>query len=316
MPLARFVAFHEISELDAASVSPTYAVMMAHSHKGVVLVLSRFRRVWELPGGAIDPGESPRQAAIRELVEESGCVARETRWIGIVEVNDGQPRFGALLYCEVDQVPEDFSNAETVAIDYWRTAGPPAPLGEPDEAVLRKFAPIFDAEARGTMRPMQVTLNALATFPAELEKHYAAFPPGYVNWSPPSWDGVPSEAFTAIEQICHVRDIEIEGYQVRFRRTLDQDMPELPSIDSEALAKQRDYARSDTRQVFAEIHEARAQTLALLRGLDAAQLQRPAVFEGYGRVTMRGLVHYLCSHDQQHLSGLQWLLGKIDAARA
>jgi hypothetical protein len=27
-------------------------------------------------------------------------------------------------------------------------------------------------------------------------------------------------------------------------------------------------------------------------------------------------VHYLCSHDQQHLAGLQWLLGKIEAARA
>jgi hypothetical protein len=27
-------------------------------------------------------------------------------------------------------------------------------------------------------------------------------------------------------------------------------------------------------------------------------------------------VHYLCSHDQQHLAGLQWLLGKIDASRA
>ncbi|ONO51272.1 damage-inducible protein DinB, partial [Burkholderia cenocepacia] len=26
------------------------------------------------------------------------------------------------------------------------------------------------------------------------------------------------------------------------------------------------------------------------------------------------LVHYLCSHDQQHLAGMQWLLGKIDAA--
>jgi hypothetical protein len=33
-------------------------------------------------------------------------------------------------------------------------------------------------------------------------------------------------------------------------------------------------------------------------------------------VTLRALVHYLCSHDQQHLAGLQWLLGKLDAARA
>ena len=103
--------------------------MMAHSREGIVLVQSRFRNVWELPGGAIDPGESARQAAIRELVEESGCVARDTRWLGVVEVNDGQPHFGALLYCEVDQVPEEFSNAETVAIDYWRDVARPPRWG-------------------------------------------------------------------------------------------------------------------------------------------------------------------------------------------
>jgi hypothetical protein len=159
-----------------------------------------------------------------------------------------------------------------------------------------------------------ITLAALEVFPRELEKHYAAFPAQFVHWAPPSWDGVPSEPFTAIEQICHVRDIEIEGYQVRFKRTLEEQAPLLPSIDSETVAKQRDYGHADASQVFAEIRAARAQTMSLLRGLDDTQLQRPAVFEGYGPVTLRGLVHYLCSHDQQHLSGLQWLLGKIDAA--
>jgi hypothetical protein len=166
------------------------------------------------------------------------------------------------------------------------------------------------------MLPMQSTFDALAAFPAQLETHYAAFPRDYVNWTPSSWEGVPSEAFTAIEQVCHVRDIEVEGYQLRFQRTLDESMPTLPSIDSEALARQRDYAHADATRTFAEFREARTRTLALLRGLDPLQLQRPAQFEGYGRVTLRGLVHYLCSHDQQHLSGLQWLLGKIDAARA
>jgi len=162
---------------------------------------------------------------------------------------------------------------------------------------------------------MQTTLTALAAFPAELEKHYAAFPAEFVHWAPPSWEGVPSEAFTAIEQVCHVRDIEIEGYQVRFRRTLDEDSPELPSIDSETLARERDYGRADAQRAFAEFRVARVGTVSLLAGLGEAQLARPAMFEGYGRVTLRGLVHYLCSHDQQHLAGLQWLLGKIDAAR-
>jgi hypothetical protein len=161
-----------------------------------------------------------------------------------------------------------------------------------------------------------ITLAALEAFPRELEKHYAAFPAEFVHWAPDSWVGVPSEAFTAIEQVCHVRDIEIEGYQVRFRRTLAEESPLLPSIDSEAVAKERDYSRENAARAFAEFRAARVKTLDLLAGLDDSQLDRPAVFEGYGPVTMRGLVHYLCSHDQQHLSGLQWLLGKIDAARA
>jgi hypothetical protein len=161
-----------------------------------------------------------------------------------------------------------------------------------------------------------ITLYALEAFPRELEKHYAAFPAESVHWSPRSWDGVPSEPFTAIEQICHVRDIEIEGYQVRFQRTLDEPSPLLPSIDSETVAKERDYGRADGARVFTEFRAARTRTLALLGSLDEAQLERPAEFEGYGPVTMRGLIHYLCSHDQQHLAGLQWLLGKIAAARA
>jgi hypothetical protein len=159
-----------------------------------------------------------------------------------------------------------------------------------------------------------ITFAALEAFPRELEKHYAAFPARFVYWVPPSWDGVPSEPFTALEQICHVRDIEIEGYQVRFRRTLDENSPLLASIDSEAVAKERNYGAADATKVFAEFRAARAKTMSMLRDLDELGFARPAVFEGYGPVTLRGLVHYLCSHDQQHLSGLQWLLGKIDAA--
>jgi hypothetical protein len=161
-----------------------------------------------------------------------------------------------------------------------------------------------------------ITLAALEAFPVELEKHYAAFPAEFVHWAPPSWDGVPSEPFTALEQICHVRDIEIEGYHQRFNRTLGEDRPRLPSIDSEAVARERDYGAADPARVFADFRAARAATLALLRGLDDRELARRADFEGYGPVSLRSLVHYLCSHDQQHLAGLQWLLGKVDAARA
>ena len=99
-----------------------------------------------------------------------------------------------------------------------------------------------------------------------------------------------------------------------FQRTLHETSPLLANIDSLAVTRQRDYASENPGEVFAEFRAARAETLALLRRLDVVQLERPAVFEGSGAVTLSGLVHFLCSHDQQHLSGLQWLLARIDTA--
>jgi hypothetical protein len=160
-----------------------------------------------------------------------------------------------------------------------------------------------------------VTLAALRAFPQQLEEHHAAFPAEFKNWAPPSWEGVPSEPLTAIEQICHVRDIEIDGYHVRLRRTLTESHPTLASIDTEALAKERAYGNSDAAAALAAFREARRQTVALIGGLAPEQFDRTAVFEGYGPLSFRSLVHYLCSHAQQHLAGLQWLLGKLEASR-
>lgn len=158
------------------------------------------------------------------------------------------------------------------------------------------------------------TLRTLASFPAELEAHYALIPRSHRNWRPQSWEGIPSECLTPIEQICHVRDIEIDGYQKRIRRTLTEANPHLESLDTDALARSRSYQAADEREVLASFRAARVQTLGLLSGVTAAELRRPAFFEGYGAVTLKSLVHYLCSHDQQHLAGLQWLLGQIEAA--
>lgn len=159
----------------------------------------------------------------------------------------------------------------------------------------------------------EATLQSLALFPDQLDAFYAAIPARRTHWKPSSWDGIPSESLTAIEQICHVRDIEIDGYQVRIERTLAERNPELTSIDTYELAKSRDYAHQNPAEVFASFRRARRQTVERIAGLDAASLERRALFEGYGWVTVRGLVHYLCSHDQQHLAGLQWLLGKMES---
>jgi hypothetical protein len=161
----------------------------------------------------------------------------------------------------------------------------------------------------------ETTLSALAAFPAVLEAHYALIPEGFAGWAPANWDGVPSEPFTALEQLCHLRDIEVDGYHTRLRRTLSEQQPVLASIDGIALARARAYASADATVVCGSFRAARAQTLQLLAPLAAAQLRRTAIFAEHGTVTLRGLVHLLCSHDQQHLAGLQWLLGRLESQR-
>jgi hypothetical protein len=160
-----------------------------------------------------------------------------------------------------------------------------------------------------------VTIESLSTFPRQLERYFDAIPKSFENWKPDSWEGIPSEPFSAIEQICHVRDIEVDGYHERFRRALQETDPTLENVDGETLAVERAYAAAEPSEVFAAFRAARAKTLETIASLTAEQFDRTAVFDG-APITVRGLVHMLCSHDQQHLAGLQWLMARIDASRS
>ena len=54
------------------SVPLTASIVVLWCGGKCLMVFNRYRQAWELPGGMLDPGESPREAAIRELEEESG----------------------------------------------------------------------------------------------------------------------------------------------------------------------------------------------------------------------------------------------------
>src|SRR5262249_40279765 len=114
------------------------------------------------------------------------------------------------------------------------------------------------------MLGLATAVASLRSFPDLLEEHFGSVPVTHLDWRPASWEGIPSEPFTAREQICHVRDIEIDGYQVRLRRMRDEEHPTLASIDSAALVEPRGYARSDPAEVLAAFRRARAETLAII----------------------------------------------------
>jgi ADP-ribose pyrophosphatase YjhB (NUDIX family) len=50
---------------------------------GVLLQRRDDNRMWGLPGGSVDPGESVRAAVIREVLEETGLDVEPVRLVGV-----------------------------------------------------------------------------------------------------------------------------------------------------------------------------------------------------------------------------------------
>ena len=160
------------------------------------------------------------------------------------------------------------------------------------------------------MSTLDWSREALRAFPATLATLIDQVPADALDWKPASWDGIPSEMLTIRQQVCHLRDIEVDGYAVRFARVLAESNPHLESIDTYALVESENYDQTDARVALKDFAAARAATMRLLDPLTPSDLARTGDFEGYGAVTLRALIHYLCSHDQQHVAGIQWLFGQ------
>jgi 8-oxo-dGTP pyrophosphatase MutT (NUDIX family) len=80
-----------------------FAVILRHDR--VLLVQPWFKRRWQLPGGSLEPGETPRKAALREVMEETGMAARIARSTGIYPRRDGTFAFVFAAHVGRDERP-------------------------------------------------------------------------------------------------------------------------------------------------------------------------------------------------------------------
>lgn len=118
-----------------------FTAICARSPAGIVLVFNRRRVAWELPGGYLDPGETPRQGAQREFLEETGQHSGQLTWLGMFSIDtDAVRQYGTLFGCQLAAVPGDFCCDEIAGLAHWNGEHAPRPLGSIDEKLLRRFA--------------------------------------------------------------------------------------------------------------------------------------------------------------------------------
>lgn len=94
----------------------TFVVICAKCRGQWLFVRHRDRATFEIPGGHIEAGESPAQAARRELFEETGATEFELHEVCDYGVErDGVTTYGRLFTAEITalgELPPEFEMAE------------------------------------------------------------------------------------------------------------------------------------------------------------------------------------------------------------
>ena len=130
--------------------------------------------------------------------------------------------------------------------------------------------------------------------------------------SPDDWLARPApDAFSLVEQACHLRDLEREGYLVRVRRMLSEPLATLEGFDGTAVAQERNYRMQDARIASQEFAAARREVTGLLAATTPTDLEREALF-GERRITLRDLVAMMEEHDRGHRAEIEGLIEALE----
>ncbi|TCC11786.1 NUDIX hydrolase [Kribbella soli] len=141
------LTFDRLHEADLSSLDPsvplTASLVVLWSGHKCLMVFNRFHRAWELPGGMIDPGESAREAAVRELDEESGQRADSLDFAGVAKIRvapDDRLEFLAIYRGYVD-TPRPFAPNDEMSEAVWWNPGEPLIDLYPIDAALATLCP-------------------------------------------------------------------------------------------------------------------------------------------------------------------------------
>ncbi len=100
----------------------THALVLARKEGKTLFVFNRFKKIWELPGGLIESGESAGEAALRELMEEANQTLPELGFRGLMHFKlqpEARVEFGALFAGTVIKWRPFSENPETESAKWW-----------------------------------------------------------------------------------------------------------------------------------------------------------------------------------------------------
>lgn len=126
--------FIPTTEETASAFQPlTGALVVARWGDRYLFVFDRQRRQWEIPGGTIEEGETPRECAAREFKEETNQEAKSLHFCGLAKTaaSDGLTEYTALFFGRSRQpraLPKQRRDREDSVMDLTQDIGEVNPI--------------------------------------------------------------------------------------------------------------------------------------------------------------------------------------------
>jgi 8-oxo-dGTP diphosphatase len=79
MPISPYIAALRARLGSTRLLLPSVTGVVYDSDGGILLVCQREGAIWSTPGGVIEPDETPADAVVREVREETGLLVRPDR---------------------------------------------------------------------------------------------------------------------------------------------------------------------------------------------------------------------------------------------
>jgi DinB superfamily len=110
----------------------------------------------------------------------------------------------------------------------------------------------------------------------------------------------PDGAFSPVEQVWHLADLEREGFGERIRRLQAESGPRLPDFDGARIAAERNYRSLSLDEGLRAFEAARHANIEAFRVLAPEAWDRSGFQDGVGAVSLCDMPELMRQHDEAH----------------
>ena len=117
--------------------------------------------------------------------------------------------------------------------------------------------------------------------------------------------------FALVEHLCHLADLESEGYGARIERLLSDERPVWDDFDGAAIATARNYLEQDPDAAYQRFVSARHANLARLQAATADDWNKKGTHRGIGDVSLHDVAEMMVEHDRSHAAEIAALVKEL-----